>query len=216
MRRLIQTEVIKPAGLAAGATALICYPRFALWQTPYPIWYVELVLLFGAFVLWAFVFAWHTPLTGRPVFLFPLELRLFVRATIIGLLVAAILYWVFDPTFRLRTPADYPSTFGQWIGMTLFAVAFHPLILTFAPLAWALRLFRRLRIGIGLTVLFGVFVMVVKMRAAPTPLPPAMFAELLALRLALGAIAICFYLRGGVLLVWWWALLLQSRHLLTL
>lgn len=216
MRRLIQPAVIKPAGLAAGATALVCYPRFALWQTPYPTWYLELVLLLGGFVLWAFVFAWHPVYTGRPVFKFPPELRLFASATLAGLLIAAALHWWLDPTFRSRTPADYPTSLKQWIGMTLFAVAFHPLFLTFAPLAWALRLFRRLGIAIAFTVLFGTFVMVIKTQSAPTPLPPAVFLQLLGLRLTLSSLAIYFYLRGGVLLVWWWFFLLQLRHLLTL
>jgi hypothetical protein len=216
MRRLIQPAVIKPAALAAGGTALVCYPRFALWQTPYPTWYLEMVLLLGGFVLWAFVFAWHTPLTGRPVFKFPINLRLFAGATLAALLIATVLHWFLDPTFRARTPADYPTTLNQWIGMTLFAVAFYPLFLVFAPLAWALRLFRRLGIAIALTVLFGVFVMVIKTQSAPTPLPPLVFLELLGLRLALGSLAVFFYLRGGVLLVWWWSFLLQLRHLLTL
>lgn len=216
MRRLIQPSVLKSAALAAGATSLVCYPRFALWQTPFPIWHLELVLLLGGFVLWAFVFAWHTPFTGQPVFKFPLNLRLFAMATLAGLLVAAGLHWLLDPTFRARTPGDYPTTQAQWLGMTLFALAFHPLFLIFAPLAWALRLFRRLWIAIAFTVLFGVFVMVVKTQSAPTPLPPLVFLELLGLRLTLGTVAIFFYLRGGVLLVWWWQFLLQLRHLLTL
>jgi hypothetical protein len=29
------------------------------------------------------------------------------------------------------------------------------------------------------------------------------------------ALSVYLYLRGGVLLVWWWELLLQSRHLLS-
>lgn len=216
MRRLIQPAVIKPAVLAAIGTALLCYPRFALWQTPYPTWYLELVVLLGGFVLWAFVFAWHTPFTGRPVFKFPINPRLFTGATVAALLIAGVLHWFLDPTFRARTPADYPTSLNQWIGMTLFAVAFHPLFLIFAPLSWALRLFRRLWIAIALTVLFGVFVMVIKTQSAPTPLPPLVFLELLALRLALGSLAVFFYLRGGVLLVWWWSFLLQLRHLFTL
>jgi hypothetical protein len=100
--------------------------------------------------------------------------------------------------------------------MTLFALAFHPLFLTFAPLAWALRLFRQSRIAIAFAVLFGVLVMFIKTRSAPAPLPPAVLVELLVLRLVLGSFSIFFYLRGGVLLVWWWLFLLQSRHLLTL
>ncbi len=216
MRRLIQTHVMKSAGLAALATALACYPRFALWQPPYPVYYLELVVLFSGFVLWSFVFAWHTPFTGRPVFQFPLNVRLVADATIAGLFVAAVLHLFLDPTFRVRTPADYPTSFAQWVAMTFFALAFHPLFLTFAPLDWALRLFRRLWIAVILTVLFGVFVMVVKTRSAPTPLPPTVLFELLALRLTIASFAVFFYLRGGVVLVWWWWLLLQSRHLMTI
>ncbi len=216
MRRLIQPAVIKPAALAAVATALVCYPRFALWHTPYPIWYLELVLLLGGFVLWAFVFAWHPPFAGRPVFKFPIAPRLLSGATFAGLVIATILHWWLDPTFRTRTPADYPTSLPQWFGMTLFAVAFHPLFLTFAPLAWALRLFRRLGVAIAFTIGFGTFVMVIKTQSAPTALPPMVFVELLVLRLTLSSLAIFFYLRGGVLLVWWWTFLLQLRHLLTL
>ena len=216
MRRLIQPQVMKPAGLAAVATALACYPRFALWPAPYPTWYLELDLLLGSFVLWAFVFAWHTPFTGRPVFKFPMNLRLFASATVAGLLFAAALSRFLDPIFRTRTPADFPTSLNEWIGMTLFAVAFHPLFLIFAPLAWALRLVRRLWIAMTFTLLFGVFVLVVKTRSAPAPLPATMFTELVVLRLAHGSLALLFYLRGGALLVWWWLFLLQSRHLLTL
>lgn len=216
MRRLIHPAVIKSAGLASLATALVCYPRLARWPSPYPTWYLELVLLLGCFVLWAFVFAWHTPYSGRPVFKFPVRLCLVTQATAAGLLVAVVLHWILDPAFRLRTPADYPKSFDQWIGMTLFASAFHPLLLTFAPLAWALRLFRQLWIAIAITILFGVFVMVVKAQSAHTPLPVTVFLELLILRLVLGSLAVFFYLRGGALLVWWWTFLLQLRHLLTL
>jgi hypothetical protein len=207
---------MKPAGWSAVATALICWPRLALWSTPYPTWYLELVLFLTTFVLWTFVFAWHTPFTGRPVLKFPINSRLFAGASIAGLLVAVGLYLFLDPIFRVRTPADYPTSLDQWIGMTLFALAFHPLFLTFAPLAWALRLFRQSRIAIAFTVLFGVLVMFIKTHSTPTPLPPVVLVELLVLRLVLGSFSIFFYLRGGVLLVWWWLFLLQSRHLLTL
>jgi hypothetical protein len=41
------------------------------------------------------------------------------------------------------------------------------------------------------------------------------FLGLLAIRGAAQALSVYLYLRGGVLLVWWWELLLQSRHLLS-
>jgi hypothetical protein len=41
------------------------------------------------------------------------------------------------------------------------------------------------------------------------------FLGLLVIRGVAPALSVYFYLRGGVLLVWWWELLFQSRHLLT-
>jgi hypothetical protein len=40
------------------------------------------------------------------------------------------------------------------------------------------------------------------------------FLGLLATHASAQALSVYLYLRGGVLLVWWWELLLQSRHLL--
>ena len=40
------------------------------------------------------------------------------------------------------------------------------------------------------------------------------FLGLLAIRGAAQVLSVYLYLRGGVLLVWWWDLLLQSRYLL--
>jgi hypothetical protein len=216
MRRLAQPAVLKSSALAACLTSLVCYPRFVLWDNPFPTWYLVSVLFVGGFVLWAFVFAWHTQFTQLPVFNRRIEPHLWMLTTMAGLLVALVLHVFLDPTFRLRTPADYPATMDQWIVMTAFALAFNPLFLTFAPLAWAVRLFHRVWIAVVFTVLFGVFVMLIKTQSAPTPLPPTVFMELLALRFILGSCSVYFYLRGGVILVWWWLLLLQLRHLFSL
>lgn len=214
MRRLAQPSVLKSAGVAALLTAIVCYPRFSQWRDNYVVWYAEAVMFFSSFVLWAFVFAWHMEFTGRPVFHKGVELRLWSTATIVGVLVAAILHIFLDPTFKERTPADYPTSVEEWLAKTAFAVAFYPLFLTFAPFAWAVRLSHRVWIASTFTVLFGVFVMIIKVQSAPTPLPSVIFLELLALRLVLGSASLYFYLRGGAGLVWWWALLLQLRHLL--
>jgi len=214
MRRLAHPNVLKSAGLAAFLTSLACYPRFALWDNPFPVWYLMSVLFAGGFVLWAFVFAWHTQFTRRPVCNVKFNPRLWALATTAGLVVAFVLHFYLDPTFKQRTPADYPTSADEWLGMTAFALAFNPLFLTFAPLAWAVRLFHRVWIAVVFTILFGVFVMVIKTRTSPTPLPPTVFVELLALRCVLGSFSVYFYLRGGAFLVWWWAFLLQLRHLL--
>ena len=214
MRRLANPSVLKSAGVAALLTSIVCYPRFAQWQSNYATWYAESVMFFGSFVLWAFVFAWHTEFTGQPVFHKGVEPRLWLTATVAGVLVATVLHVYLDPTFKLRTPADYPTSVGEWLAKTAFAVAFYPLFLTFAPFAWAVRLSHRVWIAAVFTVLFGVFVMSIKFQSAPTPLPTAAFVELVVLRLALGMGSVFFYLRGGAGLAWWWALLLQLRHLL--
>lgn len=214
MRRLAEPTVLKSAGVAALLTALASYPRFALAPSNFPVWYLESVMFLGSFVLWAFVFAWHTEFTGRPVVNKGADPRLWLTATVAGGLVAMVLHVFLDPTFKLRTPADYPTSVVEWLAKTAFAVGFFPLFLTFAPFAWAVRLSHRVWIAVVFTVLFGVFVMTIKMQSAPTPLPPIMFVELLILRLALGSCSVYFYLRGGAGLVWWWALLVQLRHLL--
>jgi hypothetical protein len=214
MRALAQPGVLKAAVIAAAVSALACYPRVAFWPTrKYPIWYLELLLLFGGTVLWAFVFAWHTKYTGGPVLTLKMPLRTAGLATMLGLCAAALLHVGIDPLLRARTPEDYPATFGQWLAMTLFSLGFTQLFLVFAPFAWLVRLFRARTAAIPLTVLFGAIIMMIKNHAAPQPVPSPLFLELLTVRLVGGLLAIYFYLRGGVLLASWWTLLLQARLL---
>jgi hypothetical protein len=65
-----------------------------------------------------------------------------------------------------------------------------------------------------LTVLFGVIVLAIKYQSSTTPIPSLLFATLLAVRIVMGFLSISFYLRGGVLLSWWWTLLVEARNLL--
>jgi hypothetical protein len=214
MRSLAQPDVLKSAVTAALLSALACYPRFFLWlKRPYALWYLEAVLFLCGIVLWAFVFGWHTKYTGRPVFTWKVGVAPFVSATLAGVAIALLFHARLDPALRLRTPEDYPSTPGQWLALTLFSLAFTQLYLVFAAFAWFLRLFQNLSAATVLTVLFGVFVLVIKAHASPTPMPTPLLVALLAARVGLGALTVYFYLRGGVLLAWWWGLLLQSRHL---
>jgi hypothetical protein len=199
------------------ATALACYPRLLLWaKRPLPLWYLELNILLGTIVLWAFVFAWHKPYTNRPVFNLRCGLVPFLSATAAGLLSAVVLYVFLDPTLRLRTPEDYPANLTQWVAMTLFSASFSLLFLIFAPFAWLLRLLRHPGTAAVLTVAFGVFVLLLKVRSSPQPCPAALFFALVLVRLGLGLLYVSFYLRGGVLLVWWMGLLLEARHLIAL
>lgn len=215
MRRLAQPQVVTSAAAAAALSAVLSLPRMLLWvKRPFPIWYAEATIFLGGFVLWAFVFAWHTEYTRRPVFTLKIKLPLFSSATLAGVLATIGLHFFIDPSLRLITPEDFPADFQHWIASTLFALAFTQLFLLFAPFAWLVRLFRNEQVATWLTVTLGVVVLMLKSHSSPTPPPFPMFIELLALRVALGFFAIWFYLRGGILLVWWLGFLIEARHLL--
>ena len=214
MRALGQPEVIKSAAVAALCTSVACYPR--LLQAPqlrYPTWYLEALVFLGGTVLWAFVFAWHTKYSQRPVFTLNFAPWPWTLATTLGIVTAVLLQLLLDPSLRLRTPEDYPANVHQWVATMLFSLGFTQLFLVFAPFAWLLRLFQRVEPAVVLTVLFGLFVFGVKNHAAPVPIPLPMLVGLLVFRVAAGFLSLYFFLRGGVLLVWWWALLIHSRHL---
>jgi hypothetical protein len=217
VRRLALPEVLKSTSIAALATSLLCYPRLSLWfGRQHPICYLEAVIFFGSFVLWAFVFAWHTHYCHQPVFTFKVRPKLFALATLAAISVAAMLHQVMDPSLRRTTPEDFPADFEQWIAMTLFSLAFSQLFLIFAPFAWLLRLFKNKTTAAVITVLFGVFVLMLKTGLSSRPFPSVLLAALVIVRLVLGILSLFFYLRGGLLLVWWWGVLLQARHLVSM
>ncbi len=217
MRNLAQPRVLRLAGIAALATTLACYPRLSFWlNRSVPIWYLEAVIFFCGTVLWGFVFAWHTHYTHRPVFALKVEPRLLVAVTLTGIVVAMMFHLFLDPALRLKTPADYPADLRQWLALVLFSLAFNQLFFVFAPFAWLIRLIKNRRVAVVLTVLFGAFVMTIKYQSATTPIPSLLFATLLAVRIGMGFLSVSFYVRGGVLLSWWWALLIEARHLLDL
>ena len=217
MRRLVQPRIVQSAALAALATTLLCYPRFALWTgRTHPLWYLEAVTFCGSFVLWAFVFAWHTHYTQRPVFTLRISPGAWAVATVAGILMAFLLHRFLDPALRQTTPEDYPLNLSQWAAMTLFSLALNQLFLVFAPFAWLMRLSRRPTIAVAGTVLIGVVVLLLKTRLSPEPLPMTLLVALVGVRLTLGLLAVGFYLRGGVLLASGFTLLVQARHLVTL
>ena len=215
MRHLAQPRVLKLAGIASLVTALACYPRLPLWlNRSFPIWYLEALIFFCGMVLWGFVFAWHTLYTHRPVFTLKIEPRLFAIVTVTGIVVVTVFHLFLDPSLRIRTPEEYPADAKQWLAIVLFSLAFNQLYLVFAPFAWLVRLFQNRWVATCLTVLFSAIVMAIKIRSTPAPFPPPLFAALLAGRVVMGFLAVSFYLRGGVLLSWWWTLLIEARHLL--
>jgi hypothetical protein len=217
VRHLVQPRVLKLASIAALMSALASYPRLSLWlNRSAPIWYLEAAIFLCCIVLWGFVFAWHTPYTNRPVFIFKQEPGPFIAVTLIGITAAMVFHLFLDPSLRPKLPEEYPADLQQWFALVLFSLFFNQLFLLFAPFAWSMRLFKNRWVAASLTVLFGVFVLAIKNHASPTPVPPLLLAVFLAGRIVMGFLAVWFYLRGGVMLIWWWTLLFEARNLLNL
>jgi len=217
VRHLTQPQVLKWAGIAALASALACYPRLSFWlNRPAPIWYLEAAIFLCGIVLWAFVFAWHTPYTHRPVFVRKQEPGPFVTVTLLGITAAVVFHLFLDPSLRSKIPEEYPVDLEQWFAFVLFSLALNQLFLLFAPFAWLMRLFGNRWVATSLTVLFGACVLLMRMQSLPTPLPPLLLAAFLAGKIIMGFLAVSFYLRGGVTLIWWWTFLFEARHLLNL
>jgi hypothetical protein len=217
MRHFAQPRVLMLASIAALVTTLACHLRLMYWPNrPDPVLFLESVIFLCSIVLWGFVFAWHTPYTKRPVLALKIEPRLFTAVTLAGVVVAAGYHLFLDPTLRLKTPEEYPADLSQWLALALFSLAFNQLFFVFAPFAWLIRLLHNVRAAIILTVLFGAVVLAIKTHSTSTPISPMLFAAFLAGRIVMGFLAVSFYLRGGVLLSWWWTLLIEARHLLDL
>ncbi len=217
MRALAKPEVLKSAIAAALISTIASTPRLLLWAArPNALWYLLTMLFLCGTVLWAFVFAWHTKYTRRPLFNARPGMVSFTAATVSAIAAALISHFWFDPVARTLVPLEYPETPTQWLALVLWTLTFTQLCLIFAPFAWLMRLSRHVMVAGVLTVIFGAFVLIIKNRSSPTPLPWDLFAEMLLMRLGVGTLAVYFLLRGGLPLVWWWALLFQSRHLWTL
>lgn len=217
MRHLLQPRVLSSATVAALVSSLASYPRLSLWANrPAPVWYLEVMIFLCAIVLWGFVFAWHTPYTGRPVFARKLERGPFLAATGVALVAAAVFGLWLDPALRPTIPDEYPADLKHWAAMVLFSLAINQLFLIFAPFDWLMRLSKNRRVAASLTVLFGVAVLAMKLQSLSVPLPTTLLVALLAGRIVTGFLTVAFYLRGGVLLVWWWTFLFEARLLVDL
>ena len=215
MRHLLQPQVLKTAGTTAAISTLACYPRLALWLArPAPVWYLEVTIFICCTILWGFVFAWHTPYTGRRVFVLKLEMAPFVTATLTGIGAAVVFHLWLDPPLRAKFPEEYPPNLWHWLATVPFSFALIQLFFVFAPCDWLMRLTKNRRVAMGLTALFAAGVQAMKIHSLSAPVPLLLVTVLLILRFVGGVLAVWFYLRGGVLLVWWWAFLLQCRHLL--
>ncbi len=217
MRNLAQPRVLKSAALAALVTALASLPRVSQWpERPYLTWYLETMIFLGCLVLWGFVFAWHTAYSGRPVFTLKLGAAPLALTTVAGIIVAIALRHLLDPSLRVALPEDFPKTPAQWLAMTLFGLCFTQLFLLFAPLAWALRVFQNRPFAISFTILFGVFVVLLKEDRSATRLPGSLLVWFVLARVVEGLLSVYLYWRGGVILACWWSLLLRARLLIDL
>ena len=214
MRHLLQPAVLKWAVIAAAASAVASYPRLSFWQDrPVPVWYLEAIIFLCSIVLWGFVFAWHAQYTNRPVFILHLELGPFIAITLIGLILAMTYHLFLDSSLRELVPEEYPAHFDQWFALLLFSMAFNQLFLLFAPFAWLMRLTRNRWVAASLTALFGACLLAIKILELHTHISPQFWAALLAARIVMGLLAVFFYLRGGVLFIWWLTFLFQARLL---
>jgi hypothetical protein len=216
VRRLAEPSVVSAAVIAAALSALLSLPRVLSWEDrPFPAWLPEASIFFCGFVLWAFVFAWHTLYTHRPLFTLRIKPLIFAAATLAGILAALSTHWLIDPAERIRNPQEYPVDFAHWLAHTLFALSLVQLLLLFAPFAWAMRLFRNETVATWITVAFSVLVLALKANKSPTPLPALLLLQLLVSRILFGYFGVWIYLRGGIFVAWWMALLFEARHLLT-
>jgi len=217
VRDFLQPRVLKWAVIAALVSTLASYPRLSFWlNRPYVLWYMVAAIFFCAIILWGFVFAWHTKYTHQPVFVFKLEPGPFIAVTLIGITAAVVFHLFLDPSLRPKLPEEYPADLKQWLAWLLFFLAFNQLFLLFAPLAWSMRLFKNRWVAASLTVLFGVFVQVLRIQTAPVPISSGLLTMFMASRVVMGFLAVWFYLRGGVFLIWWWTFLFEARNLLSL
>jgi hypothetical protein len=208
---------MKRAAVAALVTVAACCPRLMLWQER-PMLLGILIALLGlvSFVMWAFVLAWIPEHARTTLFPRRFDGRLWALATFAGLAGGGLLWGVLDPSLRAVLPQDYPTTRTVWVTTTLFHMAFVQLFLSFAPLAFFVRLFGDRLVAAALTVLFGLFLLLVQVNAAEVELSGWLVAAMIGVRILFGAVGMYLLLRGGLLPVWWAALLIQSRLLIGL
>lgn len=214
MRDLARTPVMTKAAAGAAVTAFVCYSRLVVWpERPAEVWTLAGVVFFSAFFLWGAVFAWHEKYSGRPVVDVSFRGRPWAAATILGLVGAALAAAYLDPVLRPLTPQVYPTTLSEWVSVTLFTAAFAQLCLCFAPLAFALRLLPTAAHAAVAAVVWAVAVTVLKFYGLPQPVSPLLSVGVLAARGVSAALAVWFYLEGGLPLALWWTLLVELRHL---
>lgn len=213
MDALVRPETMRSAAVAAVITFLIGWPRLALWtERPNALWFLGIMLLLVAFMLWSFVFAWYPQHAGRPVIQLP-SIQLWVASGLGGLVGGLIFLIAIDPTLRQHRPIDYPATLPAWTVTTLFNLGFSQLFLCYAPMAFFLRLLRLPQLAVGLTVAFGLCLLAAQLNAMGENLQPLFVLKLYVVRAMFGVVTALLFLRGGLVPAATWTLLLESRLL---
>lgn len=214
MRHLAESGVLARASLAAALTTLAGLPRLLAWPArPDAVWYLAALLGWAVFVLWAFVFAWQERHGGTRPFAWSRDARLWSVTTAGGLVAALALALLSDPVFRTLFPDEFPAAPAEWLAFVLFHLGVEPLFLCFGPMALFSRLCRRADVAAALTVLFGVFILLVKLGGSPQLPPAGVLIWLFLFRVLYAGAWVALYLRGGVWPVWWLGLLVQARLL---
>jgi hypothetical protein len=214
VRLLAQTPVMVQAALAAMATGAASAPRLAAWpDPPHALWFLLALLSLVSFVMWAFVFGWFPVHAKLALFRVRGVGRVWGIATFGGLAGAVFVGFALDPTLRVHLPGDYPASLAAWAGATLFHLSFVQLFLCFAPFAFFVRLLRHKWAAGAAVVLFGVVLLMSQVASANAALPTGFVVEMILVRSIFGALTLFLLVHGGVLPVWWWALLVQARLL---
>ena len=214
MRYLLQPQVLRAASIAAAVSALACYPRISLWlHRPGPVWYLESAIFTCSIVCWGFVFAWHMPYTGRPVFIFRQEWVPLAVATVTAAGSAVASHLVLDPLLRPKFPEEYPADLQHWLAAVPFVLTFKLLFAIFAPFDWLMRLLKNRWAATILIGLLGAALLLMNVHKQHASIPTSVLTLMLAGRFVAAFLAVWFYLRGGVLLVCWWTFLAECRHL---
>ena len=211
---LVRPNVIRGAAVAAIITTLACLPRLLGWvHLAYAAWFLVAVLAWASFILWSFVLGWHHRFLDSQPFVFPRNTQPWWIATVGGLTAASILFGVVDPMLRRIAPNEYPAGLASWAGMAMFDLAFVQLFVTFAPFDFFLRLFRKPWLAAWLAVVFGLFLLFLKIRSVEHAFSNGEMMFLFAGRLAIGGITAWLYWKAGTIPVLWFAFLLELRHL---
>jgi len=215
MRELGRGRTLTRAALGAVVSTLSGYPRLATWtDRDDALGFLVVMLGLSSFVLWAFVVAWLPGSEGRSTLSLPRRWSDWVEAAGWGVVCGWGIAWCVDPVLRRITPQDYPGTGREWVVGTLFTLGFVQLFLCYAPYALLHRLTGRSPTAAAAgTVVFGLFVFGLQLRATLVPVGSLVVWVLVAVRIGSSLIAIRLLRTGGPGLVTIWALIIQLRLL---